>query len=228
MKLRGYRAYSCSTIGRFSARLGTNIESHYAAQCRSREIQPRTRACVVLLRGYSYLFARLTCLRFLSQHLSLPRSKRRREHRCLGLNLSSFIVVMTAKGKKRALDEFEVSEMQVSKCAKVHGLVTCLSPMKSNTAGTTKYFQGQLSDEKRSCRVVGFDTKVHRKLQEFRETKQPVAVDNCEVKEGRGGGGLEVVIRNSSAVQKSPSKYSVTDTVFSSCGAEVSLSDSQF
>ena len=115
--------------------------------------------------------------------------------------------------------------MQVSKCAKVHGLVTFQSPMKSNTAGTTKYFQGQLSDEKRGCRVVGCDTKVHRKLQEFRETKQPVAVDNCEVKEGRGGGGLEVVIRNSSAVHKSPSKYSVKDTVFSSCGAEVSLSD---
>ena len=58
--------------------------------------------------------------------------------------------------------------------------------------------------------MVGFDTKVHRKLQEFHETKQPVAMDRA---------GRRWVVRNSSAVQKSPSKYSVTDTVFSSCGA---------
>ena len=88
--------------------------------------------------------------------------------------------------KKRLFedDEFEnVSEMRVTKCAKVHGILSSLSPMKSNAKGTTKYFHGELTDGKKKLRVVGFDAKVHQKLCSFRERNEAVVMSNCEVKE---------------------------------------------
>ena len=119
-------------------------------------------------------------------------------------------IALAMASRKRAYDEFDVSDMQVSKSAKVHGLVASLSPMKSNVSGTTKYFEGRLTDKKGSRRVVGFDAKIHKKLLEFHESHESVAVDNCEIKEGRKGSGLEVVIRNGSVLQTSPTKFDVS------------------
>ena len=42
------------------------------------------------------------------------------------------------------------------KCAKVPGIVAYLSPRKDNSSGSGRYFDGQLTDRKTSCRVVGF------------------------------------------------------------------------
>ena len=79
--------------------------------------------------------------------------------------------------------------------------------MKNNASGTTKYFQGQMCDEKGSCRVVGFDAKIHKKLKEFHEKHAAVALGNCEVKEGRVVVGwrlsLETVLALSILLQSS-------------------------
>ena len=43
-----------------------------------------------------------------------------------------------------------------SKCVKVHKIVASLLPMKDNSSRSVRYFDGHLTDEKTSCRVVGF------------------------------------------------------------------------
>lgn len=109
-------------------------------------------------------------------------------------------------------DEFEnVSEMHQLKCAKVHGFIASLSPMKTNAAWTTKYFHGVLTDGKSNKRVVGFDAKIHQKCNSFRERNEPVAVSNCEVKQSNYTSDLEIVVRKSSNLQKSPTKYEDVD-----------------
>ena len=73
--------------------------------------------------------------------------------------------------------------------------------------------QEQLTTFKVKCvmrrGVVGFDAKIHKKVKEFHEKHAAVALGKCEVKEGRGGCGVEVFIRNSSGLQHSPSKTSM-------------------
>ena len=62
-------------------------------------------------------------------------------------------------------DEFDnITDLHASKCAKVHGVVSSLPPMKMNKAGTSKYFYAELTDGKR---VVGFDAKTNQKLSAF-------------------------------------------------------------
>ena len=43
-----------------------------------------------------------------------------------------------------------------SKCAKVHRIVASLVSIKGNSFKSVRYFNGQLTDEKTSCRIVGF------------------------------------------------------------------------
>ena len=93
----------------------------------------------------------------------------------------------------------------------VHGYIASLSPMKSNAAGTTKYFHGELTDGKSNKRVVGFDAKIHQRFNSFRERNEPVAVSNCEVKQSNYTSDLEIVVRKSSDLEKSPTKYEDVD-----------------
>lgn len=114
-------------------------------------------------------------------------------------------------GTKRAIeacDEFEdLGAVHMSKKARVHGVLTSLSPMKNSAAGTTKYYDGQLTNGKKNLRLVGFDAKVHQRLRAFLESKAPVAISNCEIKESKYSSELELVVRNSSDPQTSPVKF---------------------
>ena len=81
--------------------------------------------------------------------------------------------------------------------------------MSKGTPGSTTgchYFDGRFTDGNKTLRVVGFDTKIQQKLADFETTKEPVALLNCEVKEGKWNSGLEVHMRKSTEVQKSPTK----------------------
>ena len=128
-----------------------------------------------------------------------------------------------SKPKKRPLEQ-DVSELQPSKEARVRGCLTSLSPIKNSAAGMTKYFEGQLSDSKGSCRILGFDPHIHQKLQTFHGGEDTLVLGNCHVKEGRQGAGLEVIIRNNSDIQQSPLKFNVQH-VHSAYGVDVCLSD---
>ena len=81
---------------------------------------------------------------------------------------------MATGGRKRAYDEFaDVTAVDhETKCAKIHGVVASLSPMKASSSGRSNYFDGQLSDGKTKLRLVGFDTRQQQKLAEFHEKKR--------------------------------------------------------
>ena len=61
--------------------------------------------------------------------------------------------------RKRLAGDFEggstLEQEHESKCAKVHVIVASLSPMIDNSSGSVRYFDGQLTDGKTYCRVVG-------------------------------------------------------------------------
>ena len=117
---------------------------------------------------------------------------------------------------KRSLDEDEfenVSEMHVSKSARAHGILASLSPIKISTVGS-KYFHAQLTDGNKQTRLVGFDAKVHAKLAEINKTKEPIAVTNCQVKEAKYSSDLEVMVRSTSDLEKSPTKFDIDKTMF--------------
>ena len=74
------------------------------------------------------------------------------------------------------------------KAAKLHGLLTSLSPMRSG-----KYFEGYLSDETRSVRVVGFDIAQQRELEIHHDNAEPFALQNCKVQKSRYSDEMEVM-----------------------------------
>ena len=116
---------------------------------------------------------------------------------------------------KRSLDEaeFDISDMHVTKHAKIHGVMTGISPIKESKNGKSKYFNGKICDGKSSAGFVCFDKKMHERLSSISQKKEPL-VSNCEVKESKYFTGLEVVVRNSSEVHSSPKKMNVPESMF--------------
>lgn len=113
--------------------------------------------------------------------------------------------------KKRLIDEFDaITHANPSKCAKVQGVVSSISPMKPSSSGTSRYFDGELSDGQTTLRLVGFDNKQQQKLAEFQDKQEPVSLIECEVKPGKWGSQLEVIIGRNTQVIKSPTKFDVT------------------
>jgi hypothetical protein len=49
-----------------------------------------------------------------------------------------------------------------------------------------------------------FDPKIHQALSTFKGKKQPVSVSNCEIKESSFSPELEILVRKSSDLHKSP------------------------
>ena len=110
---------------------------------------------------------------------------------------------------KRSLEEeseFEVSDMHVSKSAKIHGVMTVISPMKESKKGKTMYFDGKLSDGRSNARFMCFDAKMHEILSNIQE-KEPLMLSNCEVKESKYFSGPEVIVKKSSEIRSSPKKW---------------------
>ena len=95
------------------------------------------------------------------------------------------------------------------------------------TSGKTKYFEGELTDGVTSLRFVGFDAKQQKKLMEFQDKKQSVALVNCEVKPNKWSSELEVVMSNSTQVVTSPTKFDITMIPTTKHHEEVSLDQLQ-
>ena len=67
----------------------------------------------------------------------------------------------------------------ISPNARIHGVLVALSPM--NKSKTCSYFNDELTDEKVTMRIFGFDFSVHRRLIEFEDSKNQLVTSNCEV-----------------------------------------------
>ncbi len=92
--------------------------------------------------------------------------------------------------QKRSYDEMEVSGMEESRAATVHGVfVGPVSPVKSSrTKSEVKFFKGQLSDGKTTVRLVSFEPKLRAEVDKARASGEEVAVTNCSVQKSRKGG----------------------------------------
>ena len=58
-------------------------------------------------------------------------------------------------GRKRKLDEWDVSEMEESEGATIHGVFTELSPVKvSRRNASVRYYDGRMADGQKSARFL--------------------------------------------------------------------------
>ena len=86
--------------------------------------------------------------------------------------------------------------------------------MKLSALGKSRNFDGELSDGKRKVRVVGFDSKVREKLFDCHGKRKPVVVSNCQVKSGKYSSDLEIFVKKSTELQKSPTKFDIAEIMF--------------
>ena len=120
-----------------------------------------------------------------------------------------------ASRKRKAEDVWEVSDVEESGSATVHGVVSEVSPVKvSRKNSSVRYFDGKLTDGKKTVRMICFEPSLRSKLETSRLDGSTVAVANCQVKPARGG-GVEIMATSRSEVSASPRKMNVTV-----CGVE--------
>lgn len=90
---------------------------------------------------------------------------------------------------------------KVDMCA----LLSSLSPMKK------KHFVGELVDEHKSIRLVGFDPAQKMKLDAFNLKKTPVLLKNCDIQLNQYSKSLEVVIKGYTQIAESTTKFDIND-----------------
>ncbi len=89
--------------------------------------------------------------------------------------------------------------------ANVHGVVTSVSPMKND-----KFFDGYIDDGRKKLRLVGFSPVKGRKLREYCDKKQTVALNNCCVKNAfSGNGDMEVIVGDGTTLTDSKKTFQI-------------------
>ena len=92
--------------------------------------------------------------------------------------------------------------------AKIHGVVSSLSPMKKGKAAN--FFEATITDGKAEMRVVGFQGSHRKRLADFQENSQTVSLENCKIKKARQSDDMEVLLKSSTTVRKSPIKLAIS------------------
>ena len=105
------------------------------------------------------------------------------------------------------VDELSALEKPLSKVT-VHGVMTTVSPVKRGKS-SNKFFDGFLADVTDKCRVVGFSSCQQNLLGKFAVDRKPVTLQDCEVKQARSGGKMEILLKGSTKIQQSPNKFDV-------------------
>ena len=90
--------------------------------------------------------------------------------------------------------------------ATVHALIASLSPIKPS-----RYFDGELTDGDSVIRVVGFDKHHREKLHSFSDENVPITLKNCQIQLNRFKNKLEIVLKSTTTIERSPVHFEVTD-----------------
>ena len=114
-------------------------------------------------------------------------------------------------GSKRSLEFDDVSSIKnEAQDVVVHGRILGLSPVKQSKKNEKiRYFNCELTDGKKTCRLVSFEPKVRNEFEQFMEAEEAVAVQNCDIKKSKFGPGYEVVLSQKSSVVSSPKRFKV-------------------
>ena len=130
---------------------------------------------------------------------------------------------------KRRHDIVDVSDVNTSSPnATVGGILTCVSPMKKSKKSA--FFEGSITDGRSSMRFYGFDSVVRRKLVDHMQSKEPIVLENCEIKTSRLRDELELYVSPRTELEKSSKMYDMDelDTLeTTTLTKEVSLVDIQ-
>ncbi len=86
-----------------------------------------------------------------------------------------------AQSRKRKSEEMDVSEMEVSNTATIHGVfVGEVSPVKcSRKNPEVKYFEGRFTDRRKTVSVISFEPWLRAEVEKARKSTEGVALTNC-------------------------------------------------
>ena len=103
----------------------------------------------------------------------------------------------------------EVAEVfTAQECVTIHSVVTKLSPVKCGKKNAKiKYFDGKLTDGKKTMRMVSFQLQLRSQLQTSLDAATSVALSDCQVKEGGFQEELDIVAASRSKFLSSPKKF---------------------
>ncbi len=91
--------------------------------------------------------------------------------------------------------------------AEVDFVVESLSPVKKASSGVI-YFHGKVADESKEFIIVGFEENLQTQLAALAEKKQPVKLQNCQIKRSRTD-ELEIHLGRGTSVLASPKKIDI-------------------
>lgn len=115
---------------------------------------------------------------------------------------------------KRSLEEFTTSFItQPKKSARVDGVLKSLSPMKKSRKDNS-YFVGHLTDGSTDVRIVGFDQNQQTLLNDSFQKRQPVMLEGCEIGQSSASNQMQIIIKSSTCIQESPTKFKLDDIAF--------------
>ena len=90
----------------------------------------------------------------------------------------------------------------------VEGKITKLSPqMKKSRSTQNEYFDGLLSDNKTSLRLVGFNEQKRARLEYFFNDDTPVVITKCTAETSKANEQLQVIINSSSEITSSATTF---------------------
>ena len=112
---------------------------------------------------------------------------------------------------KRKLEFSDYSKLEIeANNADIHGVVTSLSPVKKSRVGSN-YYTGQVCDGKQKLRLVGFSTSQQKQLDELKDKKQSVEIQNCQIKKSiRDSDKFEILLKGATKILPSPKKFDVS------------------
>ena len=139
---------------------------------------------------------------------------------------------MCVQGRKLKLDELDVSEIEESKGAMVHGAVTELSPVKvSRRNSSVCHYDSKMSDSLKSARIVCFDPDLRFAMEASRGQGSSMCLVNCQVKacsrstQSVKAGEMKILATSRSKVEGSPRKFVVTGATVEEEPVQVKLRD---
>ena len=118
-----------------------------------------------------------------------------------------------AKRKRpREVSDFSKIGEEAVSSATVHGVITSLSPIKKGRS--SKFFDGKVSDGKKSLRLVAFSERQLESMQEFKSSRRTVELKDCQLQRARRGDQLEIVLKSGSEVGPSSKEIDVSGIDF--------------
>ncbi len=120
--------------------------------------------------------------------------------------------ISMAKKRPREVTDFDDIGNDPIPSATIRCVLTSLSPIKKGRK--SKYFDGNASDGKQTCRLLSFSERQLDILKKFKGAKETVEIRDCQVKRAMRGDRMEIVLKSSSEIAHSSKQLDTTNIDF--------------